>query len=314
MYLEQEKFLHTRDYRLGMHNGKICRDAGVWVPDVLVNKVIEAVNTYTHPGVSKTVGAFQRKFYTPLTQAALRDRAQKVVQGCTCATTKPRGGAHLDNQKFFPVPTYPFASIAIDFVEYDYLMEIVDGLTGYVLALPCRKKGLMAKKAAELFLERCVFLMGLPKDITADNAGTTNGNFWDTLSTLSGMEQCKTEGYRPSSNGRAERAVQTVSNTLRNFLEQSRREGSTWPQLLPQALWGLNDLPGVISGFSPHRLLFGREPVGSGDVAPLVDKFDGAEEAKQFSDRLVEERTHVQSKLTALHKKEEAKFLKKHPS
>ena len=213
--------------------------------------------------------------------------------------------------------------IAIDFVElpatqfrgekYDYLMVIVDRLTGYVLALPCRKKGLTAEKAAELFLEPCVFLMGLPKDITADNAGIINGKFWDTLFTLSGVEQCKTEIYRPSSNGRAERAVQTVTNTLRNFLEQSGREGSTWPQLLPQALWGLNDLPGVISGFSPHRLLFGREPVGFGDVAPLVDEFDGAEDAEQFFDRLVEERAHVQSKLTALHKKEEAQFLKKHP-
>ena len=155
--------------------------------------------------------------------------------------------------------------------------------------------------------------MGLPKDITADDAGIINGKFWDTLFTLSGVEQCKTEIYRHSSNGRAERAVQTVTNTLRNFLEPSGREGSTWPQLLPQVLWGLNDLPGVISIFSPHSLLYGREPVGFGDVAPLVDECDGAEDAERFFDRLVEERTHVQSQLTALDKKEEAKSLKKHP-
>ena len=97
-YLEQEKFLHTQDYRLGMHNGKIHRDGRVWVPDGLLNKVIEAVHTYTHRGVSKTVEAFLRKFYTPLTQAALGDRAQKVVQGCTCATTKTRHGAHPYNR------------------------------------------------------------------------------------------------------------------------------------------------------------------------------------------------------------------------
>ena len=95
-----------------MHDGMICCDSQVWVPDDLVNKVIEAVHTYTHSGVSKTVEAFQPKFYTPLTQAALRDRAQKVVQGCTRATTKPRRGARPNNQRIFPVPTYPFASIA----------------------------------------------------------------------------------------------------------------------------------------------------------------------------------------------------------
>ena len=197
--------------------------------------------------------------------------------------------------------------------KYDYLIVIVDRLACNVFAPPYRKRWLTAEKAAELFLERCVFLMGLPKDITANNAGIRNETFWDTWFNLSGVEQCKTEIYHPSSNGRAEDAVQTVTNTLRNFFKQSGREGSAWPQLLPQAVWGLNDLLGVISGFSPHRLLFCREPVGFGDVAPLVDEFDWAKDAEQFFARLVEKGTHVQSELSALHKKEEAKLLKKHP-
>ena len=45
----------------------------------------------------------------------------------------------------------------------------------------------------------------------------------------------------------------------------------------------------------------------------MVDEFDGAEDAENVFDRFVEEGMHVQSKLTALHKKKEAKFLKKHP-
>ena len=140
-----------------------------------------------------------------------------------------------------------------------------DRLTGYALALPCCKRGLKADKAAQPFLERGVFLMGLPKDITADNDGVVSGKFWNSLFTLSGVEQCSTEMDRRSSNGRAERAVHTVTKTLRNVSEQSRREAC--PQLLPQALWGLHDLPGAISGLSSHRLLFGREPVAFSYVA-----------------------------------------------
>ena len=149
----------------------------------------------THPGLSKTAEAFERKFYPPLTQATLRQMAQNIVQGCTGATTKLPRGAHPDNQEFFPVPTYLFASIAIGFselpatqfcaVKYDYLMVMVDRPTGYVLALRGRTKGLTAEKAAELFVERCVFLMGLPKAITADNAGIINVKFRDTLFALS---------------------------------------------------------------------------------------------------------------------------------
>ena len=121
-------------------------------------------------------------------------------------------------------------------------MVIGDRLTDYVLALPCRKKGRSAVKAAELFLKRCVFLIGLHKDITADNARVINGKFWDTLFTLWGFELRTMEIHRPSSKGRAGRAVQTVTNRLHSFLKQSGREGSTWPRLLSMALWGLNDI------------------------------------------------------------------------
>ena len=64
-------------------------------------------------------------------------------------------------------------------------MVIVDRPTGYRLALRGPAKGLTAGKAAELFVERCVFLIELPKATTADNAGITNAKFWDTLFALS---------------------------------------------------------------------------------------------------------------------------------
>ena len=48
-------------------------------------------------------------------------------------------------------------------------------------------------------------------------------------------------------------------------------------------------------------------------MVQLVDEFDRAEGAGKNFDQLVEERTHVLFKLTALHKKEDAKILKKHP-
>ena len=117
-----------------MHDGKIRRDGRVCVPEGFLDKVIESVHTYTHKGVSKTVEAFQRKYYTPLTQVTLRERAQKVVQGCGCATTKP-GRAHIRTNKGFSpqlhtcLPVSPLISCNYHVIpatqfpgeKYDYL-------------------------------------------------------------------------------------------------------------------------------------------------------------------------------------------------
>ena len=71
---------------------------------------------------------------------------------------------------------------------------------------------------------------------------------------LSGIEQHQSVIYHPSSNGRAEAAVKAVAMALRKFLSQ--RSGK-WVQALPLAVWGLNDLPGLIAPYPPHRIILG---------------------------------------------------------
>ena len=117
------------------------------------------------------------------------------------------------------------------------------------------------------------------------------------LCALSGIEQHQSVIYYPSSNGRAEAAVKAVVMALRNFLSQ--RPGK-WVQSLPLAVWGLNDLPGLIAPYSPLRIVFGRDPVGFGDLPPFVPG-DGAEDAIQFFQREAAERKAGCNSLTAIH-------------
>ena len=104
----------------------------------------------------------------------------------------------------------------------------------------------------------------------------------------------------------------SIVNSLRHYLEQ-RGDSSKhlWVESLPLALWALNDLP-VVSGYSPHRLLFQRDPVGWGNCLP-VSLQDGAEDAEQFFGRMLEERAEVRKRLEDLHAKKFAKFLTPHP-
>ena len=176
-------------------------------------------------------------------------------------------------------------------------MVVVCRLTGYVLAIPCAKAGLDSRQAAELFLRHCVFFMGLPQEFLCDNASILNSDFLTTLAELSGIEKYHSVLYRHNSNGRAESAVQGVMMALRKYLCQ---RGGDWYHALPVAVWGLNDLPGIVAPYSPHRLVFGRDPPGFRDC-PLYVSEEGSEDALDFFSRLADERQRVKNKLESLH-------------
>ena len=148
--------------------------------------------------------------------------------------------------------------------------------------------------------------MGLPKEVYSGNASVLSSQFRDTLFSLSSIEQHSSVPYKPATNGRAEMAVKSVGIALRHFLTPRPR---SWYHALTLALWGLHDLPGLVAPYSPHRLVFGREPVWFGEVPPTV-LGDGAEDAHQFFSRLVTDRPQVKDALKRLQDKESSALRK----
>ena len=137
----------------------------------------------------------------------------------------------------------------------------------------------------------------MPREIHSDNQSIISTEFFDALCGLAGITQAKSIVYRPQSNGRAERAVQSIISALRLYLVFRKLD---WIYALQFALWGLNDLPGPIAPYSPHRLVFGRDPVWFGEVPPLtVDT--GVEDATEYFRRAQDECQLIQSKLVDLH-------------
>ena len=94
---------------------------------------------------------------------------EDVVQHCdTCRTCKPQCGRQPETRHYYPIPKYPFASVAMNLVNLPtcrvrkgYTVEccfvIVDRATGYIIAIPTTLNGLDARKLAELFFGKmCV--------------------------------------------------------------------------------------------------------------------------------------------------------------
>ena len=239
-------------------------------PTALFEHVVVAIHSYGHPGLEKIVELFDRKFWClaydlPSCRRNLSPDIASILGRChECQTTNARRGKQPDTCEFAPVPQYPFTSLAIDVCKLpeclqkstgkkvDYLMVIVCRQTGYVLAIPCQERGSDSKTAASLFLDRCVHMFGLPNEFICDNASIINSEVLKDLFAMIGIEQHSSVAYRPQSNGSAKRAVQSIVNSLRQYLEQRGGSGKhSWVESLPLALWALNDLPGPSVGI-PH--------------------------------------------------------------
>ena len=123
-------------------------------------------------------------------------------------------------------------------------------------------------------------MFGLPNEFIYDNASIINSEFLKEFFFMTGVEQHSLVAYGPQSNGHAERAVQSIVTSLRQYLERaggcSKRSSV---KSLPLALWALKNLPGALSGYSPHRVPSGRDPVGWRDCLPVSPQ-DGAEDSR----------------------------------
>jgi transposase InsO family protein len=222
---------------------------------------------------------------------------------------------------FSPIPQDIFSSLCMDFLElepckgidgkeYNYVLVIVCRLSGYILAVPCLKAGLTAVSLAQIFLEKCVSFIGIPNEIVSDQDHLISSKFFSTLCGLLGIEQHFSIIYRPKGNGRAEAAVRAIVQILRVSLAE---RGQTWLQALPWALFQQNSLPGVILPFSPHEIVFGREPPGVGDI-PSCKPTRVSVSCEEWFQQVDVFRKEVQEKVTKTHDRIRSAFLKEHSS
>ena len=288
------------------------------VPCDLVTEVLSAYHFQGHPGAPKMVSLLKRRYHFSFGEKRLFDECRDISQRCQiCQAVKPRRtGKPPGTMDFFPIPPDVFTSLCMDFLEleactgtdgkvYDYVLVVVCRLSGYVVAIPCRKAGLTAPILAEIFLHHCVSFMGLPNEIYSDQDHLISSRFFTTLCGLVGIEQHFSIIYRPKGNGRAEAAVKAVVNLLRLSLADNP---VNWISALPWAVFQTNNLPGLILPFSPFRIVFGRDPPAIGDV-PSSRPSRINISCEQWFEKVDAMRKHIQEKVTKTHERIRSKYL-----
>ena len=248
-------------------------------------------------------------------QMGLYNAFRKVRRGCSvCQACNPDNRTVTGEAQWTPVPDQPMESVAMDVFSmpeihigkgtFDCVVLCVDRHSSYVVAVPARKKGLLAKELAVMMIRHWLTVFGIPRTICSDRGPQFTGRWFKAMCSLMGIRHTKSVAYHSRSNRPAEVAGKQLFEKLRKIhLANPRRN---WFEEMWPALKAHHDTltPG---GLSPHQILFGRDPLGRG--LPLLG--DGiAMDAKEFFARQEATARHIRQQL----KKEHAVPQKSAPS
>ena len=295
-------------------DGKLYRNGKLLVPESRVLELCEAWHHHMlHPGVKKQALDMQRRF--EIDHIVLYTAIKKVRKGCSvCQACNPDNRNVKGEPQWTPVPDQPMESVAMDVFSmpevhigketFDCVVLCVDRHSGYVVAVPARKKGLLAKEVAVMMIRHWLTVFDIPRTICSDRGPQFTGGWFKAMCSLMGIRHAKSVAYLSRSNGRAEVAGRQLFEKLRKIHITNPRRN--WFEEMWPALKAHHDTP-TPGGLSPHQILFGRDPLGRG--LPLSG--DGmAMDAKEFFARQEQTARDIRQQL----EKEHAERQKSAPS
>ena len=293
-------------------SGLLRYDERIFVPrigesDDLRIRVLQHCHDHVlagHFGQNRTLEIIRREYTWPGVRTFVRDYCQSCV---LCKRNKKPRHKPYGLLQPLPVPTRPWDSISMDFIEelpmsgdFNSILVIIDRSSKQGIFIACDIH-ITAPELARLFLIHVFSKHGVPSHVTSDRGSEFVSHFFRSLGELLNMELHYTSGYHPSADGQTERANQTLEQYIRMYCSYQQDD---WHLLLPLAEFAYNNAPNASTGLSPFFANKGYHPSISihpeRDVASSYAK-DFAVDLQGLHDFLREQITSAQEyhKVTA---------------
>ncbi|KAE8670845.1 hypothetical protein F3Y22_tig00112069pilonHSYRG00031 [Hibiscus syriacus] len=233
---------HRHDFVL--HNGYMFRGLQLCIPDCsLRQQIISELHNEGHFGRNKTLALISSDFYWPKLTS---DVAHYVDRCYVCQRSK----GVLTNAGLYtplPVPEAPWFDVSMDFV----------------LGLPRTQR---ASDSIFVVVDRrlCVYMVFLDPSLhivilsSSVIYGRACGGNWEQLNFSS--------AYHPQTDGHTEVVNRSLGNLLRCLVGTKPKQ---WDLALPQAEFAYNRSKNRTTGLSPFEIVYGQNPSGVLDLAPI---------------------------------------------
>ena len=214
-----------------------------------------------HQGQQRTLALAQERFWWPM----MVEDCRAIVRGCPCCQVfegeVPRAPLCL-------IRAYaPLELVHLDCTSIESMMELnkppvvknvlvmTDHFMRYALAVVTKDQ--MAKTVAKVFYECFIAVFGVPTKLPSDRGANFMSALVEKLCSAFGIQKCRTTAYHTQCNGQVEHFHQTL---FRMIGKLSHNKKAQWQQHLPELLQAYNSTWSVVTGYSPHYLMFRRCP------------------------------------------------------
>ena len=235
----------NRKDELSVENGCLLWGARVIVPPQLQKQVLEEIHQ-GHPGIVR-MKAFARCY---VWWPSLNADIEKKVQNCTACQQQRKLPPSIPIQPW-EWPQKPWTRVHIDYAGPfmgKMLLVAVDSYSKWIDVF------VVSSTSTEATLDSLRKLFannGLPEVIVSDNGTSFTSVQFKEFVTRNGIKHITTAPYHPSSNGLAERAVQTVKDGLKKMTGPLQTRVSRF-------LFNYRTTPHTTTGATPAELLMGR--------------------------------------------------------
>ncbi|KAL5505800.1 hypothetical protein EMCRGX_G007305 [Ephydatia muelleri] len=235
-----------RRMELSTHDGCILWGNRVVVPEKGRNYVLQELHG-GHPGISRMKSLSRTFVWWPGIDKDIEMLVSKCPQ-CQAARPSPPV-APLQPWSW---PTRPWARLHIDDagpVEGQMLLVVIDAHSKWIEV----EVGKDATAEATIQRLRIIFSrFGIPETVMTDNGPCFSSREFHDFLKNNCVTHIRSAPYHPSSNGMAERAVQTVKQGVKKMTTGTLRDK------LARFLFQYRITPQTTTGVSPAKLLYGR--------------------------------------------------------
>ena len=210
-----------------------------------------------HAGIWKCTRLLRKRFYW----ANINQDMEQHIKRCErCIRFKAKQEmAPLENIE----GSYPMELVHIDYLTIESnktekdinILVVTDHFTRLAQAFvtPSHTASVVAKTLWDKFF----MYYGIPEKILSDQGRNFESSLIAELCKLAGVKKLRTTPYRPQTNGQCEKFNSTLINMIGTLPSELKYN---WQDHVNTLVHAYNCMDTTATNFSPHYLMFGREP------------------------------------------------------